>query len=209
MGYFVKSFENDFVLKTLKNKTKIDFQSLDKILESGLLKPNTLSFGKKKRLACSYLHKNYLKTYRSQGVIFKTVQKPDQVYPFDLVVLTNINNLVVHYYRIQNKLHEYYGHELLPGFEQFMFETPESMIKKIKSPENAFNLVNKFRKNKGLKPIEKTKYKLFEYNEVIFNKTVKITPVGIFGYTALSRELAKKYSLPHYRNVKEFYNKMV
>jgi hypothetical protein len=104
-------------------------------------------------------------------------------------------------------LHEYYGHELLPGFEKFMFVDSEEMINKIKSPKNAYLLVNRFRKQCGCKLLTKSKYKLVEYNEVIFDTNVKISPVGIFGYTKLSKEIAKKYSLPHYKNVKEFYNK--
>ncbi|MDD4983446.1 MAG: hypothetical protein PHH82_01230 [Candidatus ainarchaeum sp.] len=207
MAYFVKSFEKDFVLKTIKDKKKVDFQTVDNVLTTKALLPNTLSFGKTKRLACSYIDKNYLKTYRSQGLIFETKQKPDQVYPFDLVVLTNANKLVVQYYRIENNLHEYYGHELLSGFEKFMFGDPQTMIKKIISPKNALELVNAFRKKHGFKLLSKAQFKLVEYNEMIFNKPINIKPVAICGYTKLSKEIAKKYSLPHFRNVKEFYNK--
>lgn len=80
--FFAKSFEKDFILKTLNGKKKEKFQSIHEVLKTKTLKPNTKSFGRKKRLACSFLHKNYLKTYRAQGLIFKTNQKPNHIYPF-------------------------------------------------------------------------------------------------------------------------------
>ena len=62
--YFVKSFEEDFILKTVRGKKKVSFQSLKEIINKGIIKPNTLSFGRKMRLSTTILHTNYLKTYR-------------------------------------------------------------------------------------------------------------------------------------------------
>lgn len=103
--YFAKSFEDDFILKTLNRKKKEDFQSIQDVLTSKILNLNTKSFGRQKRLACSFLHRNYLKTYRSQGLIFTTDQQPDFIYPFDLVLLSDAKKIIVHYYRIKENLH--------------------------------------------------------------------------------------------------------
>lgn len=205
--YFVKSFEEDFILKTLKKKKKKNFQSINNILRKRTIKPNTRSFGRKKRLACTYLHKNYLKTYRSQGLIFQTRKKPNYAFPFDLVLLTNSEKIIVQYYRIKENLHKYYGHDLISGFDKFRFNSPEEMIKKIPSPAIAWKKANAFRKKAGFKPLPKSKYKLVEYNEMIFNEPIKIKPIAIFGYSQLSKDLSKKHNLPHFQTAKKFYEK--
>ncbi|RMD46218.1 hypothetical protein D6829_00095, partial [Candidatus Pacearchaeota archaeon] len=95
--FFAKSFEDDFILKTVRGNRKENFQSIHDVLKTNTLKLNTKSFGRKRRLSCSFLHKNYLKTYRSQGLIFQTNQKPDYVYPFDLVLLSDAKKIIVQY----------------------------------------------------------------------------------------------------------------
>ena len=203
--YFVKSFEEDFILKTLKGKKKINFQSIINILKNKIINPNTKSFEKESRLACTFLHKNYLKTYRSNGLIFQTSEKPFEVFPFDLALLTTSDKIVVQYYRIKNNLYEYYGRKLIKGFEKFKFNSPEDMFNKISSPEEAWKEVNFFRRQAGYKELSKSKYKLIQYNEVIFNKPIKIKPVAIFGYNKLSRDIARKYGLPHFTSAEKFY----
>jgi len=59
----------------------------------------------------------------------------------------------------------------------------------------------------GRKQLEKQKYRLVEYNEAMFTKNVKITPVAIFGYKKNSREKAKELGLPHYISTRKFYEK--
>ena len=66
-------------------------------------------FGRKKRLSCTVLNEKYTKTYRPQGIIFQTSKKPDYIFPFDLVLLSATNRIIVHYYRIKNNLHVYYN----------------------------------------------------------------------------------------------------
>ncbi len=206
--YFAKSLEEDFATKTLKGKKKITFQTIENIIKTKTIKLNTKSFGRKRRLACSFLHKNYLKTYRSQGVIFQTNQKPDLIYPFDLVLLTDVKKLVVHYYRIKNNLHMYYNHNLIPGFEQFVFMSIDKMLKKFSSPEKAWDAVNKFRIKSLYGKLPRSKHRLVEYNEVIFNKPVKVKPIAIFGYRKKAREVAKKYGLPYFVTAKKFYESL-
>ncbi len=204
-NYFCKSTEEDFSTKTLKGKNKVTFQTIEDMVKTKTIKPNTKSFGKQMRLSCTFLNKNYLKTYRPQGIIFKTNQKPHEVYPFDLVLLSNAKKIIVHYYRIKNNLHLYYNHHLIPGFEKFVFKDFESMLKTISSPKDGWKKVNAFRKKNGFGVLQKQKYRLVEYNEIVFQKPVKIIPIAIFGYRKESKELAKKLGLKHYISAKAFY----
>lgn len=203
--FFAKSFEQDFILKTIKGEKKVNFQTIDNILKTNTLKLNTKSFGRKERLACTFLHKNYLKTYRAQGLVFTTNQKPDLIYPFDLVLLSDAKKIIVQYYRIENNLHDYYNHNLIPGFKQFVFKDISKLLASFPSLSRVWTGVNKFRKANGYKQLPKQKHKLVEYNEVIFSKQVKIKPVAIFGYHKNSRQIAKKHSLPHFTTAKKFY----
>jgi len=204
--YFAKSFEEDFILKTLKGKGKIPFQSINNILKTKTIKPNTKSFGREKRLACSFLHKNYLKTYRSQGIIFQTDNKPDFIYPFDLLLLTDAKKIIVQYYRIKDNLHMYYNHNLICGFEKFVFKDTNNLLKKFPTLKKVWEDANNFRKSAGYKKLSKQKYKLVEYNECIFHKPITIKPIAIFGYKKIAKDIAKKHNLPYFRTTKDFYN---
>lgn len=207
--YFVKSLEEDFVSKTLRGKRKVPFQKVENMVKTKTIKPNTLSFGRKMRLACTILDTNYTKTYRAHGIIFQTKQKPASISPFDLVLLSNAKKLIVQYYRIKDNLHLYYGHKLAPGYEKFMFKDFKKMIKKYPSPSVAWKAANKFRMARGHKRMSKQKYRLALYNEVIFHKPVKIKPVALFGYKKKARTIAKKLGLPHYVSARKFYEKVV
>ncbi|MBT7902276.1 hypothetical protein HN587_00285 [Candidatus Woesearchaeota archaeon] len=206
--FFAKSFEDDFILKTLKEKEKINYQSIHNIIKTNTIKPNTKSFGRERRLACSFLHENYLKTYRSQGLIFTTNKKPDFIYPFDLVLLSDAKKIIVQYYRIQNNLHIYYNHNLIPGFKKFVFENIPSLLKKFPTLNIVWDQVNKFRTTNNHKTLSKQKHKLIEYNEVIHHTPIKITPIAIFGYKKIAREIAKQHSLPHFTSAKKFYESL-
>ena len=205
--FYVKSLEEDFISKTLKNKKKVNFQKIEDMIKTRIIKINTLSFGREKRLSTTVLHNNYTKTYRPQGIIFKTKDKPEYVAPFDMVLLSDTNDIIVHYYRIKNNIHFYYNHELIPGFEKFLFKDFEKMIEKYPSPTFAWRDVNEFRKKHGHAPLSKQKYRLVEYNEAVFHKDLNIIPVAIFGYKKEVREKAKKLGLPYYISAKKFYEK--
>ena len=205
--FYAKSLEEDFCAKTLKGKKKVTYQTVYDIIKSKTIKPNTKSFGRKRRLACTALSKNYTKTYRPQGIIFKTTDKPDYVAPFDLVLLTKTNKIIVHYYRIKSNLHFYYNQELISGFKKFIFKTAKDMLKKFPSPEKAWIEVNEFRVKNGYKLLTKQKYRLVEYNEIIFHKPIKIIPIALYGYRKEAREKAKKLGLPHYIAAKNFCEK--
>ncbi|MEI7961725.1 MAG: hypothetical protein WCI04_05310 [archaeon] len=203
--YYVKSLEEDFATKTITGKKKTVCQTIDQIIKSKIIKPNTNSFGRKKRLACTLLHKNYLKTYRPQGLIFQTNKKPDYYFPFDLAVLRASNNIVTHYYKIKNNLHIYYNQELIKGFEKFIFKDFSKMLKKISSPKSAAKKVNEFRKKAEFDTLPNSKLRLVQYNEAVFQSIVKIKPIGIFGRTKKARQVAQKVNLHCYSSAKEFY----
>jgi len=203
--YYVKSFEEDFVLKTLKGKRKVAFQTIDNIIKNGVIRPNTKSFGREMRLSTTIIHKNYLKTYRPQGLIFQTKVKPKYILPFDLVLLSKADKIIVHYYRIKNNLHLFYNHDLIQGFQKFVFKDFKSLIKTFKSPKDAWKRVNSFRVEKGYAKLPKQKYRLVEYDEVVFNKPIKIKPIAIYGYRKEAIKVAKKYNLPWFVSSKKFY----
>ena len=205
--YYVKSFEEDFSTKTLRGREKVTFQTVQDICKTRKIKPNTKSFGRHRRLSTTIIHKNYLVTYRSQGIIFQTDAKPDYALPFDLVLLSATDRIIVHYYRIKNNLHVYYNHSLIPGFQKFIFKSFHSLMDKYDSPWSAWKVVNEFRVENGYKPLTKEKYRLVLYNEVVFNKAIKIKPIVIFGYSKKSRLIAKRLNLPHYNSARQFYEK--
>lgn len=205
--YLVKSFEEDHSTKTLVGKKKTTFQTLDNILSTKTIKPNTKSFGQKMRLSTTILSENYTKTYRAQGIIFQTKTKPNYILPFDLVLLSNAEKIVVHYYRIKDNLHVYYNHKLIDGYKKFIFKNIDLMIKKYESPKIVWHELNNFRSEHGYPKLPKSKYRLVEYNEAVFLKPVKIMPIALFGYRAKTQELAHKYGLKHYKSAKEFYEK--
>ncbi len=207
--FYVKSVEDDFYTKTLKGSRKVDFQSVEDMIKNGIIRPNTKSFGQKSRLSGTILSDKYQKTYRAQGIIFQTSTKPTYVLPFDLVVLSEAKKIVVHYYRIKDNLHFYYNHELISGFEKFIFKDFSSLIKHFPTPKSAWAALNDFREKAGYKKLPLTKYRLVEYNEVVFEKPVMIKPAAIFGYNKLSRAVAKQNKLPHFRTAKDFYKKIV
>jgi hypothetical protein len=203
--YFVKSFEEDHSTKHLVGKQKKTFQTLADILATKTIRLNTKSFGQQRRLCTTILHKNYTKTYRPQGIIFKTKGKPSYMLPFDLVLLSNAEKLVVHYYRIKDNLHAYYNHKLIPGYEKFIFKDITRMLEKFDLPSVAWKELNAFRTEHGYESLPRSKYRLVEYNEAVFLKPVIIEPIALFGYRAETKTLAKKSGLPWYRSAKDFY----
>lgn len=203
--FFVKSLEEDFATKTLKGEHKVTFQTVQEIVKNRVIKPNTKSFGRDRRLSTTILGDNYLKTYRPHGIIFTTNEKPNYIVPFDLVLLSAADKIIVHYYRIKNSLHLYYNHKLIEGFESFIFKDFETMIKRYPSPESAWKAVNTFREKNGFGELPKEKHRLVEYNEAVFNNPIKINPIALFGYLPSTRLIAKELGLRHYKTAKEFF----
>ncbi len=217
--FFVKSLEEDLATQRLIDGKKQPFQSLDEMChptngEQPHIKPNTVSFGQAERLACTAISEQYTQTYRPQGIIFQTSTPPDYVAPFDLMVLANVpgENIRADYYSIVHELKEHYERALIPGYDKFLFKTPEEMLSAIPNPEIAWKMVNDFRNKHGLSPIPEAERKLLAYNEVIFYKTVAIKPVAIYGDVEQVPELlerAKKIRLPVYPSAEAFYQEQI
>lgn len=203
--YYIKSFEEDFHTKMVVDGKKTDFQSIEDVVRTGVIRPNTMSFGVEQRLSTTILSENYTKSYRPQGLIFTTNQTPEYILPFDLIVLSDVKNVLVHYYRIKDNIHFYYNHQLIPGFERFIFQNMASLLKQFPTPDDAWNAVNKFRVSNGHKSLPKSKQRLSLYNEAVFHTNVAITPVAIFGYKKEARLKAKALNLPHYRSANAFF----
>ena len=102
----------------------------------------------------------------------------------------------------------YYNHNLIPGFQQFVFKDIDTMLERFSSPQKAWEAVNKFRMKNGYGPLLQQKYRLVEYNEVIFHKPVKIKPIAIFGYRKNVREIARRLGLPCFVSAKKFYESL-
>jgi hypothetical protein len=208
MTYYVKSLDSDHATKTLVGSKKVVAQTLATIVATRTLKPNTVSFKQKKRLSTTVLHDNYTKTYRPQGIIFTTTQKPAYILPFDLALVAASDDIQVHYHRMRNRLHIFYNHPLIPGYEHFIFNNFKTLIKKFSSPNAAWKAVNLFRVAHGQHGLPASKFRLCSYNEAVFLKPVRIVPVAMFGYTRSSRVLAQKLGLTCYRSAAEFYRKL-
>ena len=70
--FYVKSFEEDFFTKTLINNKKTNFQSIKEVVKKKVLKPNTKSFGRQRRLSCTIISKQNKNTRISKiGKSFK------------------------------------------------------------------------------------------------------------------------------------------
>ncbi len=206
--YYVKSLEEDFATKTLEGKEKVTYQTVYDIVRSKTIKPNTKSFGRKRRLSCTILDQHYTKTYRPHGIVFQTDEEPDHIFPFDMVLLSATDKIIVHYYRIKNNLHVYYNHRLISGFEKFIFKDFRTMIRAIPSPQAAWKEANTFRIMHGYPELPSSKYRLAEYNEAVFNKVVRIRPIALFGYRKETRTIAKELGLPYFVSAKQFFSKV-
>ena len=58
--------EEDFVLKMLLGEQKVANQTIENILHTLTINPNTVSFNEPVRLSTTILGKNYVETYRPE-----------------------------------------------------------------------------------------------------------------------------------------------
>jgi hypothetical protein len=132
--------------------------------------------------------------------------RPDYILPCDLVLLSQAKKIIVHYFRIKHNLHLFYNHDLIDGFEKYVFKDITQLVKRFSSVQRVWVSVNAFRKNKGYAILPRSKFRLVEYNEAVFSKPVGIKPIALFGYKKKARILAKRYNLKYYRSAKDFFN---
>jgi len=197
--------EEDFVLKMLVGEQKIINQTLENIIETGIIYPNTVSFNEPVRLSTTMLWDNYLETYRPEWIIFETQQQPKHIFPFDLIVLTDNDTFEVHYYKMEGNLWFFYQRNLIPGYEQFKCSSYDELIQRYPSIESVLTAVNTFRIQHGFQALPEDKARLIYYNEAVFLEPVKIHPVAIFGTNEKSKKMADLFHLPYFDSAKAFY----
>ena len=203
--YFVKSMEEDFVLKMLVWEAKIANQTIENIIETWIINPNTVSFNEPVRLSTTILWKNYVETYRPEWIIFETKQEPKHIFPFDLIVLTDNDTFEVHYYKMEGNLWFFYQRNLIPWYEQFKCTSYDEIVQKYPTIEDVIDAVNTFRIHHGFKALPEDKTRLIQYNEAVFQEPVKIHPVAIFWTNERAKQVAKTCNLPYFGSAKEFY----
>jgi hypothetical protein len=204
---FVKSLEEDFWTKTLDGESKVNFQSVLDMVGSRTIHPNTKSFGLEPRLSTTILSNTYLTTYRAQGIIFTTVKRPVYVLPFDLLLLSDAQRLAVHYHRLRQNLHFYYNRKLIPGFERFIFTSFSELVEKLPTLDDVWREINIFRRSAGFEELDTSKRRLILYNEAVFEESIAINPLAIFGDNKTARTIARECALPLFRSAKDFYRK--
>ncbi len=203
--YFVKSMEDDFVLKMLVWEEKIANQTIENILETLTINPNTVSFNEPVRLSTTILGKNYVETYRPEWIIFETEQTPKHIFPFDMIVLTDNDTFEVHYYKMEWNLGFFYQRNLIPWYEKFKCTNYEDLIQRYPTIQDVIDAVNIFRIQNWFRALPEEKTRLIHYNEAVFQEPVHIKAVAIFWKNKKSQEIAKKYNLPYFSSAKEFY----
>jgi len=213
--YYVKSLDyvrhpkEDIVTMTLDGKEKVQFQTVRDMVKRRLIAPNTASFGQQRRLSTTILDENYLTTYRPQGIIFHTEQKPDYVLPFDLGLLSTDNNPPTRYYMIKKDVPLHYNRQLIKGWKKFIFKNFEDLKQRFPTPQDAWEAANGFRISKGYKALPSDKHRFVDYNEAVFYNPVKIEPVALFGYRQNVREMAKELGMLHFSSAKKFCERMM
>ena len=198
--------EEDLVLKMLVWEQKVANQSIENILETLTINPNTVSFNEPVRLSTTLLWKNYVETYRPEWIIFETEQAPTHIFPFDLIVLTDNDTFEVHYYKMEGNLGFFYQRNLIPGYEKFKCSSYDEIVKNYPTLQDVVKAVNNFRLQNGFKALPEDKLRLIQYNEAVFQEPVKIKPVAIFWTNERSKQVAKAFNLPHVSSAKEFYD---
>jgi len=204
--FFAKSFPDNFSLITTEVwRDPLISQTICDILDTKKIKPNTVSFWFKKRLSCTLLTDNYLKTYRNQWLIFKTDEAISTIFPFDLSALSENNNIVSDYNLIENNISDYYNKWIIKWFEKFKYKDIDLFIKSFNWPKDLLNSINIIRNENWFKSIDYDELKLLLYNEVIFEKDISIEPIAIYWINKLSKEISQKYNLPLFDSAESFY----
>jgi len=201
---YVKSFEEDFSLKTFIDWTKYVSQTLEEILSINKIIPNTISFWQNCRLSTTLLWKNHTLTYRPQGIVFTTDAENDYIYPFDLIVLTANDEFEVEYYRDPD-LHNHYNRNLISWYEKFQCQNYDQMIQKFWNNNIILEEVNKFRVQNWFKEIPEEKKKLIQYNEAVFHEPIWIKIIWIFwnNINDYTKQIISHFWIKIYKDAKE------
>ncbi len=154
-------------LSTMENGTKTPSQTLTEILQTGTIKPNTQHPFFSSRLCVNLPIGWYAaNSYRENGMLFETEEKPDYCCPFDLMKLTEDPADT----SATNQA------KLIRGFGKFLRPSIKDMLDKFSCPANAEDALNEFRQSKGHKKTQTS-----GYNECSFFRPIQITPIALFG----------------------------
>jgi len=160
------------------------------MLETGVIKPNTTHSKLPQRLCASYLTDEYFGSYRPEGILFKTEERPSYCSPVDLMALTTGKSFTSSDYHCT----------FIEGSEKLVYDSVDEMLKANQSKENVLKQLNTLRKDSKLSKIKNA----FNYNECCFEDEVNIVPVGLVGTSQELMEKAKKYHLPIYATTQDY-----
>jgi len=183
------SIDNNLQTQTLDLSLQkmITCQTLNEIVSTQTIKPNTKHTELKQRLCVSAITSEYCETYRPEGIVFETTDNPSYAVPFDLMMLTKGITFTS----------SDYNASFLPKYQKLVYSDVKKMLKI--TPEIALKKLNEFRKESGLEEVATKKY-----NEVCFEKEIKIIPKALIGTSKETKDIASKYNLPHYTTIKEY-----
>ncbi len=195
MNLYFKSlikYENDYVTKIRKEINSHGkpiyqiHQRLSDMIKNKVINPNTKHNMFKDRLCVTRISNEYDETYRPEGLIFKTDQKPNFCVPFDLMLLTNG----------KTRTSDDFNSTFINGYELFIFTLYSEMILKYPNPYYAINDLIKIRKKNGIDTTDDVK----RYNECCFTTKINIEPVAIIG---IDKRL-KEYGLPVFKSISDY-----
>lgn len=167
-------------------------QTLKQILSSRVIAPNTVHCQIPKRLSASAFSINYNSTYRPEGLLFKTDENPDWVFPFDLMYLSEGESFTSADYHAR----------MLEGYESFCFPTLDEMAARFPVPGMAWEEMNKFRQERGLPAIAFNERKA--YNECIFFRELAIEPAAVIGSSKRLGNISGDFAIPIHPGIDDF-----
>ncbi len=191
---YFKSFGGNELTTTTYNPNagkRTICQTLDQVLSTKVIKPNTTHSKLPNRLCVSLITQGFQGSYRPEGVIFSTTQKPNYCSPFDLMALTDGTTFTS----------SDFNSSFLKGSERFVFSDPTQMRSYFPNSDCSIKALNEFRRLNGLGEI---KYEEMKYNEFCFNNKVEIVPIAVVGTSQGIKDLSEKYGLLVYGSVKEY-----
>jgi len=164
--------------------TRLTCQTLSEVLKHRIIRPNTRHHSLKDRLSASLPTQGFPGTYRPQGILFTTEQRPDYCVPFDLMALTYGKTFTS----------QDYGSDFLPGHERFVFPDFEAMEEQFPNSREALEALNTLREAHGLAPLDRDRI----YNEVCFEDAVGIQPVALVGTSPELIDLSRQHRIKRY-----------
>jgi hypothetical protein len=174
-----------------ETKSRTTCQTLNEVIETKTIKPNTKHATLKQRLCASLLCSGYSGSYRPEGIVFETEARPNYAAPFDMMTLTTGKTFTS----------SDYDSEFIPGSEKFIYNNIEKMLEDYPEASKGLKELNDFRKQNGLEEIDEVSMK---YNECCFENNIAIKPVAIIGKSQIYRALARTYGLQRFDTLQQY-----